>query len=351
MSYTTPPITSTTVYGALETYSAVHAAPPLLTRFMPPAQCETDWYWDTAALRSSSTAFSDGNHNTAWSTCQPYSVSTSTYSAGICPWQSEFKSVTQVSWDGVSSSYYVGACCASTASYDTYQSGAATGLYGCIATVTSETVVATMVQENDEPTAVTSSGPITVIAEPLYMVWHESDTTLHAGSDSSSLLAAMNMAMPSATTTATSTPTPSSGTDPEDEAEEEEEEEGSGMTNAAVAGISAGFAVCGMLIAMLSYLAFIRPKRHRNTTEPNPASGSGSGPGQSPRGAQAWNDGAVYANEHQTPTPNTIDKTHSLANQNSAETLDSRDPQMSHALRPAHQDKDEFLIEQKMLLR
>lgn len=208
-----------------------------------------------------------------------------------------------------------------------------------------------MVQENDEPTAVTSSGPITVIAEPLYMVWHESDTTLHAGSDSSSLLAAMNMAMPSATTTATSTPTPSSGTDPEDEAEEEDEEEGSGMTNAAVAGISAGFAVCGMLIAMLSYLAFIRPKRHRNTTEPNPASGSGSGPGQSPRGAQAWNDGAVYANEHQTPTPNTIDKTHSLANQNSAETLDSRDPQMSHALRPAHQDKDEFLIEQKMLLR
>ncbi|KAK6220888.1 hypothetical protein LQW54_001808 [Pestalotiopsis sp. IQ-011] len=170
-----------------------------------------------------------------------------------------------------------------------------------------------MVQENDEPTAVTSSGPITVIAEPLYMVWHESDTTLHAGSDSSSLLAAMNMAMPSATTTATSTPTPSSGTDSEDEAEEEEEEEGSGMTNAAVAGISAGFA--------------------------------------SPRGGQAWNDGAVYANEHQTPTPNTIDKTHSLANQHSAETLDSRDPQMSHALRPAHQDKDEFLIEQKMLLR
>lgn len=238
----------------------------------------------------------------------------------------------------------------STASYDTYQSGAATGLYGCIATVTSDDVVATMVQENDEPTAVTSSGPITVIAEPLYMVWHESDTTLHAGSDSSSLLAAMNMAMPSATTTATSTPTPSSGTDSEDEAEEEEEEEGTGMTNAAVAGISAGFAVCGMLIAMLSYLAFVRPKR-RNATEPTPASGSGSKSGQSPRGGQAWNDGAVYANEHQTPTPNTIDKTHSLANQHSAETLDSRDPQMSHALRSAHQDKDEFLIEQKMLLR
>lgn len=112
MSYTTPPITSTTVYGAVETYSAQQAAPALLTRFTPPDQCSTEWYWDTGALRSSSTAFSDSSHNTAWSTCQPYSATGGTYSAGICPYKSEFKSVTQVSWDGVSSSYYVGACCA-----------------------------------------------------------------------------------------------------------------------------------------------------------------------------------------------------------------------------------------------
>lgn len=112
MSYTTPPITTTTNYGAIEIYSALQSAPALLTRFAPPEHCSTDWYWDTGALRSSSTVFSDAAHNSQWNTCQPYNVSGATYSAGICPEKSEFKSVTQVSWDGVSEPYYVGACCA-----------------------------------------------------------------------------------------------------------------------------------------------------------------------------------------------------------------------------------------------
>lgn len=335
MSYTTPPITSTTVYGAVETYSAQQAAPALLTRFTPPDQCSTEWYWDTGALRSSSTAFSDSSHNTAWSTCQPYSATGGTYSAGICPYKSEFKSVTQVSWDGVSSSYYVGACCASTAAYDTYTSGDSTGLYGCIATVTSSTVAATMVQENDEPTVVSSAGPITVIAEPLFMVWHESDTALHAASDASSFLAAMNMVIPSETATPSATPSQEAAT-PQ-----------SGLNSSAVIGIAVGFGVCGLIIAGLAYFAFIR-LRNRKTD----ISKMDNGPGQrSPgSGAQAWNEGAVYANELQIQTPNTMDKTHSFSNLHNPESAHARGSQSPLA---SNQDKDDniYVIEQKMLLR
>lgn len=111
MSYNTPPLTTVTTQGSAESYSSLQDVPALLTRFEASEQCSTEYYWDTGALRSSSTVFIDGTHNSKWSTCQPYHATSATYSAGICPQKSEFKTVTQISWEDVATPYYMGACC------------------------------------------------------------------------------------------------------------------------------------------------------------------------------------------------------------------------------------------------
>ncbi|KAK6088433.1 hypothetical protein SCUP234_00921 [Seiridium cupressi] len=334
MSYTTPPITTATSYGAIETFSALQSAPALLTRFTPSAQCSTDWFWDTGVLRSSSTAFSDAAHNTQWNTCQPYNVTKPTYSAGICPERSEFKSVTQVSWDGVTELYYVGACCAITASLQAYDSGDATGLYGCIATVTSSQVAATWVQENYEPTAVISKGPITVIAEPLYMVWHQGDTSLHSESDASSLRAAMGLAMPSSTSTNPATMVEYHSTTTNK------------ISPGAIAGVAVGFAVCVIGMGILCYIIFVRRKRIK-TSPSKPTE-----PGESTGNPNAWSNREVYGGSLQLDIPNNANKTHSFVELNTVESTGSRTPQTPYTPQMLGRAKndDMFTVEQKMLL-
>jgi hypothetical protein len=210
-----------------------------------------------------------------------------------------------------------------------------TGLLGCIATVTSNEVVATWVQENYEPTAVTSKGPITVVAEPLYVVWHESDTSLHPESDASSLLAAMAMTMPASTSSPTPTPTPVPSDTP------------SNVSSGAVAGIVVGFVICLIAMATLGYFAFIRRRGTRT------AQSKTIEPGESPGGAQAWSERAIYSGPLQLETPDTTHKTPSLIELHRAESAGLRTPQTPNTPQMMSRAKEEEMIavEQKMLIR
>lgn len=228
----------------------------------------------------------------------------------------------------------------STASLQVYESGDATSLYGCIVTATQSQVAATWVQEDLGATAVTSNGPITIIAAPLYMVWHESDTSLHVVSDANSLRAAMGMALPSsknsvnsATPTATVVPAETSS---------------HGISSGAIGGIAAGFAVCLIVLAILGYLAFAR----RNRIKQSSSDPSGPAESQSDH-TNAWSSRTVYGGPLYLQTSNTVNKSPSSVDLHHLESGGSRTPQSPFNPQAPSRAKDEdmFAVEQKMLIR
>ncbi|KAI1851553.1 hypothetical protein JX265_012365 [Neoarthrinium moseri] len=337
MSYNTPSISSVTSFGAIESFSALQRVPALLTRFEPPEHCSTDWYWDTGALWSSSTAFSNDAHNTKWSTCQPYNATRATYSAGICPQKSEFKTVTQISWDGVSEPYYLGACCGSTATLRSYQSADASNLQGCFITVTQSSVVASMIQENSLTTVLTSAGPVTVIAEPLYMVWHQNDTSLHPESDANSLRAAMGMPVMSSAVTAIPTATGTA----------DDSETSPSIPTGAIAGIAVAFALCLMAIGALAFLAFRRRWKAKEPAQ------NYTWAGQGPGNRQAWNSSELDGRQAPQEMPDSVIKPSSFVEMYAIPSAGSRTPITTPttpiALRRGKDD--DFGVEQKMLLQ
>ncbi|KAH6660879.1 hypothetical protein BKA67DRAFT_69178 [Truncatella angustata] len=242
----------------------------------------------------------------------------------------------------------MGACCASTAAFQEYQSGDATGLYGCIVTVTQSEVVATWVQQNQDQTAVTSKGPVTVIADPLYMVWHVSDTSMHAVSEANSLRAAMGMAVVTETGTtslSTSAPTitmaPPTASTISDTATK--------LSGGAIAGVVIGFIVCLIAIGVLAYFACIR---HRSRSSPSEQAGPAGGPGNSSvcSSREIYGQGALQL---QTSMQNTTHKTPSFVDLHRAESAQSHTPQTPRTPQMLSRAKEEdmYVIEQKMLLR
>jgi hypothetical protein len=115
--------------------------------------------------------------------------------------------------------------------------------FGCFATDTESSVVATIVQENLTPTPVTSKGPITVVAAPLYMVWQAKDVSLHTGRDAASLQAVMGTDVVFPTSQAIATYYPVSSRP---------------VSVAAEIGIAVGFSICLIAIAILGYFACSR---------------------------------------------------------------------------------------------
>ncbi|KAK8096977.1 hypothetical protein PG999_012921 [Apiospora kogelbergensis] len=240
-------------------------APALLTRYTPPPGCATDWFWDTTtadATQPRSVIFSDRAHNgERWATCQPYRVAArATYSAGVCPDKSAFMTVSKITKVlGPSDAFYIGACCATTATLSVLpgnndnnnnkDGGALSATqYACVGT--QENVTATRWLEDHRTVPEAATGAVTAVANPLYMVWRESDLTLHPESDASSLRAAMGVATASASSTTEPTPTVRvslSSQDPKPL-----------LPVGAIVGIVVGFVVCVLAISFLGFVAFSR---------------------------------------------------------------------------------------------
>lgn len=97
-------------------------------------------------------------------------------------------------------------------------------------------------------------GPVTIVAQPMYMAWHEKDVLLHDEKDAMSLRLAMAAAGSVAgTQEPTTTPTP--GPEPDPTAPR--------LPSGAIAGIAVGFAACVLVIAVLGYLAWSRRWKNR----------------------------------------------------------------------------------------
>ncbi|KAH8681742.1 hypothetical protein BX600DRAFT_505396 [Xylariales sp. PMI_506] len=332
----TPLVGTTTISSDLAAYSSLQAVPALLTRYTPSSQCSTDWFWDTGLLRYSSTIFSDATHNSQyWSTCQPYNQTAATYSAGICPISSEFKTVTSVSWMSVASPFFSGACCHSDAFFSTYISGDSTST-GCFQTVTATSVAAALIEDNKNTTSVTAAGPLTVIAEPLYMIWHQTDTSLHPTSDASSLIAAMG----SYTTGYVESTSPvifpqsynSSRTGP----------------SGAVIGLSVAFAICTIAVAVLGYFAFRRRWQrggaYRQRHYPAASGGTELGGAAAPR--------QFIQTLRPSPgveSPRSQNVSETRVKPDSTTRLQRKDPPVAaQEIKPA---EEYYRVEQKMLLR
>ncbi|RYO96468.1 hypothetical protein DL765_011557 [Monosporascus sp. GIB2] len=254
--YNTPPVATTTYavaddpVAAAVGYAAMTNAPALVTRFAAPAACAAAWYYDKG---SSAYVFSDAAHNPRWSLCQPYNATGGTYSAGVCPSSSEFKRATRYRWD--KDDFYVGACCGSSSTL----SSLAGSQNACFYTkMPNPSIVATMLLENGGSTLVTITTEVTVVATPLYMIWHERDTSLLAESDARSLQAVMGIAPTSGLTTpgATTTPTPWSESDRDDGEPDHD------RTRTLVAWIIAGVAVAA-LVAVACFLLWRRRTRKK----------------------------------------------------------------------------------------
>ena len=120
-----------------------------------------------------------------------------------------------------------------------------------------------MLLENGASTQHTITTEVTVVATPLYMVWHEGDTALHVESDAQSLRVAMGLMDPTgktATTPPTSLPSPESG-----DGEPEEKKKGGDekvQTKVIVAGVIAGIA-CAALAALVAFLLWRRRSKRK----------------------------------------------------------------------------------------
>ncbi|RYP10699.1 hypothetical protein DL764_000489 [Monosporascus ibericus] len=252
--YNTPPVTTTTYAvadgpaAAAARYAAMTDAPALVTRFAAPAACAADWYYDQ---ESSAHVFSDAPHNPRWSLCQPYNATDGTYSAGVCPSSSEFKRATRYRWE--EDDFYVGACCGSSSTL----SSLAGSQDACFYTkVPNPSIVATMLLENGGSTHVTITTQVTVVAAPLFMIWHDRDTSLLAESDARSLQAVMGITPTSGLITlgATATPTLESKSD-QDDGEPDHD-----RTKTLVAWIIAGVALAA-LVTLACFLLWRRRTR------------------------------------------------------------------------------------------
>lgn len=206
---------------------------------------------------------------------------------------------------------------------------------GCVVTATQSTIVATWVQENYEPTAVTSNGPITIIADPLYMVWHEADVSLHPESDAGSLLAAMGMP----TTTASSAV-------PTSTVYNITTTVNASWTAGEIAGVVVGFTLCLVAIGILSYFLVRRRKKVKE------ASLKQVEHSESPDSTNAWESRPIYGSHLQIQT-NSINKSPSFVEAHPPDSSGSRTPQTPHMPHILGRPKDEelYAIEQKTLLR
>lgn len=213
-----------------------------------------------------------------------------------------------------------------------------TSLYGCVVTATQSQVAATWIQENSDATAVTSAGPVTVIAEPIYMVWHESDTALHIESDANSLRAAMGMLLPASTSSAIVTPTVmiQYGTTSPNR-----------IPQGAVAGIAVGFVACFVAIGVLVYFALKRRKQMKKSAADRP------GAEGSPATSDFWRNREVYGGPLHLQTSTTLHNSPSCVDLHPAESIGSRTPQSPYMSQTASRAKmeDMFAVEQKMLIR
>ncbi|KAK8046040.1 hypothetical protein PG996_014104 [Apiospora saccharicola] len=279
-AYATPSIATITGGGyevpIASAVALLSEAPALLTRYTPPPGCATDWYWDTtvgaaapipsaaaapgsaaeAQQSRSSVIFSDRAHNgEGWATCQPYRVAArATYSAGVCPDRSAFMTVSKITKvPGPSDAFYLGACCATTATLSAYpgnnnKNGGVLGAtqYACVGI--QENVVATRWLDDHRSVLERATGTVTAVADPLYMVWHESDLALHPESDANSLRAAMGMDA-GTVTSSTAEPTPAMTLTPEPR---------SSFPAGAIAGIATAFVICVLAISFLGFVAFSR---------------------------------------------------------------------------------------------
>ncbi|KAK8001075.1 hypothetical protein PG991_013297 [Apiospora marii] len=300
-TYAAPPIATITGGGyevpIASAVALLSEAPALLTRYTPPPGCATDWYWDTtvgaapvvpsaaaaaaasgsesegaeAQLSSlSSVIFSDRAHNGGgWATCQPYRVAArATYSAGVCPDRSAFMTVSKITkGPGPSDAFYLGACCATTATLSAYpgdnnnRNGGVLGAtqYACVGT--QESVVATRWLDDHRSVLERATGTVTAVADPLYMVWRESDLALHPESDANSLRAAMGMAAAASSSKAEPAPTATLTPEPK-----------SRFPVGAIVGIVVAFVVCVLAISFLGFVAFSR--RGKRWTERRRKNGS-----------------------------------------------------------------------------
>ncbi|RYP75488.1 hypothetical protein DL771_002373 [Monosporascus sp. 5C6A] len=286
-SYNTPPV-ATTTYAVADSpaaaaagYAAMMDAPALVTRFAAPAACAADWYYDQG---SSAHVFSDAAHNPRWSLCQPYNATGGTYSAGVCPSSSEFKRATRYRWD--EDDFYVGACCGSSSTL----SSLAGSQTACFYTkVPNQSIVATMLLENGGSTYVTITTEVTVVATPLFMIWHERDTSLLAESDARSLQAVMGITPTSEQITpgATANPPPGSKSD-QDDGEPDHD-----RTKTLVAWIIAGVSVTA-LVALTCFLLWRRRarKKERSAGRFTGSGKNGSSYGQSHAGTRSMELGA-----------------------------------------------------------
>ncbi|KAK8029662.1 hypothetical protein PG993_010953 [Apiospora rasikravindrae] len=273
-----PPPTVATITGGgydvpiASAVALLSEAPALLTRYTPPPGCATDWYWDITSGGSesqSSVIYSDRAHNgEGWATCQPYRVAArATYSAGVCPDRSAFMTVSKITKvPGPSDAFYLGACCPTTATLSAYpgnKDGGALGAtqYSCVGT--QENATATRWLDDHRSVLERATGIVTAVAEPLYMVWRESDLTLHPESDANSLRVAMGMG---AQATPEPSPTPIATLAPEPRPL---------LPVGAIAGIVAGFVVCVLAISFLGFVAFSR--RGKRWTERRRRKGNGDG--------------------------------------------------------------------------
>ncbi|KAK7959107.1 uncharacterized protein PG986_003961 [Apiospora aurea] len=295
----TPTPTIATITGggyAVPIASAVallSEAPALLTRYTPPPGCATDWYWDvitasgaaaappvssgSGAPAPSSVVYSDRAHNgEGWATCQPYRVAArATYSAGVCPDRSAFATVSKVTKvPGPEDAFYLGACCATTATLSAYpgndnRNGYALGAtqYACVGT--QENATATRWLDDHRSVLERATGTVTAVAEPLYMVWREGDLALHAESDANSLRAAMGL--DAAVASPTAEPSPIATLAPP--------EPRSSFPAGAIAGVVTGFVVCVLAISFLGFVAFSRRGRKWAERRRRRRDSGGDGPG------------------------------------------------------------------------
>ena len=138
-----------------------------------------------------------------------------------------------------------------------------------------------MLLENGAETRHIITTEVTVVATPLYIVWHEADTALHAESDAESLRVAMGVTNPTIQATAPPTPTSSPSTTPSDDNEGKEvAEEHTANTKVIIAGAVAGVA-CAALAALMSFLLWRRRRAKRGKagaqTPPGTAKGHHGG--------------------------------------------------------------------------
>lgn len=173
-------------------------------------------------------------------------------------------------------------------------------------------------------------GPVTIVAQPLYMAWHEKDVLLHGEKDAQSLRLAMasagSVGGPQEPTT---TPTP--GPEPAPTAPR--------LPPGAIAGIAVGFAACATAIAVLGYLAWSRRWKNRESGPGHPRPpGSAKAPDPAPASAARPVDGRV-------PTEVEMEMGRLKGPQVFEQQLDS--PSSSHTGR----FRDDYDVEPKTLLR